>query len=93
MFVEPEYRGRSVGQLALEVIAFLHAARGCDYTLLVANDKSDDQTLVKWYELQGGYSQAPGLQEALGSPDGIYGITMIAPTRQSIPDDCVVQWW
>lgn len=92
MFVEPEYRGRLVGRLALEAIAFMHAAKDCDHTLLVANDKSDDQRLVQWYE-HAGFSRAPALQDVLGSPDGIYGITMIAPTRQSIPDDCVIQWW
>jgi GNAT superfamily N-acetyltransferase len=92
MYVEPAYRGRFVGRLALEATAFLHATRGCDYTLLVANDKSDDQQLVEWYE-RAGFSRAPALQEVLGSPDGMYGITMIAATRQSMPDDCVIQWW
>lgn len=92
MFVEPEYRGRSVGALALETIGYLHAARGCDYTLLVANDKSDHQSLVQWYESHG-YARAPALQEVLGSPGGIYGTTMIAPTRQYVPDGCVIQWW
>ena len=101
MFVEPEYRGRGLGQLALEAIAYLHAARGCDYTVLVANDKtvaapnSDDENqmkLVRWYE-RNGYTRAPELQDVFGSPDGVYGITMIAPTRPSIPQDCVIQWY
>jgi GNAT superfamily N-acetyltransferase len=92
MFVEPSVRGRSLGALALEAIGYLHAARGCDYTVLVANDKSPSQSLIQWYERHG-YSRAPALQSALGSPDGIYGVTMIAPTKTYIPNDCVVEWW
>jgi len=103
MFVEPDFRGRGLGRLALEAIAYLHAARGCDYTVLVADDKTvaaqnsddDDENqmkLVRWYE-RNGYTRAPELQDVLGSPDGVYGITMIAPTRPSIPQDCVIQWW
>jgi GNAT superfamily N-acetyltransferase len=92
MFVEPSVRGCSLGALALDAIGYLHAARGCDYTVLVANDKSPSQSLIQWYERHG-YSRAPALQSALGSPDGIYGVTMIAPTKSYIPDDCVVEWW
>ena len=96
MFVEPAHRGRGLGCLALETIAFLHAARGCAYTILVADDKSpqeqQQQTLVRWYERYG-YTRAPYLQNLLGSPDGVYGVTMIAPTATSVPDDCVVEWW
>lgn len=93
MFVEPAHRGRGLGCLALETIAFLHAARGCSYTLLVADDKSpQQQTLVRWYERHG-YTRAPYLQNLLGSPDGVYGVTMIAPTATSVPEDCRVEWW
>ena len=53
MVVEPEYRGRNVGALAVEAIACLHGAdvAGCDCTILVANDKTgnDDQRLVQWH--------------------------------------------
>ena len=95
MFVEPEHRGRGIGRLALETIAFLHAARGCGYTLLIADDKSQQQTqqtLVKWYERHG-YERAPKLQDVLGSPDAVYGVSMIAPTATSVPEGCIVQWW
>jgi len=92
MFVEPEYRGRGIGRLALEAIAYLHAAKGCAYTVLVADDKTKNRQLVQWYERHG-YSVAPKLQQLMGSPDGIYGITMIAPTATSIPEDCVIRWW
>ena len=93
MFVEPAFRGRGLGCLALETIAFLHAARGCSYTILVADDKSpQQQTLVRWYERHG-YTRAPYLQNLLGSPDGVYGVTMIAPTATSVPEDCLVKWW
>jgi GNAT superfamily N-acetyltransferase len=125
MFVEPPYRGRSVGSLALEVIGYLQATCGCDYTLLVANDKSattdrpdmvvtasasasatststsssssttisKDLKLVQWYE-RNGYTCAPEIQDLLGSPNGIYGISMIAPTSPVLPHPaCRIQWW
>ena len=93
MFVEPTYRGRGVGRLALETIGVLQAAKGCDFTVLVADDKdTETRKLVRWYESHG-FSCAPSLQEMLGSPDGKYGIAMIGPTPTDFPKDCVVQWW
>jgi GNAT superfamily N-acetyltransferase len=130
MFVEPEHRGRNVGTLALEVIRYIHAVQGCEYTILVADDRGrrigsgapthdnvssgianrDDSStgiapprgrLVQWYERNGGYRCAPLLQEAMGSPNGEHGITMIAPTRSTttrgdtvveLSDDCAIAW-
>jgi GNAT superfamily N-acetyltransferase len=109
MFVEPEYRGRSVGSLALAVISHIHASRGCQCTVLVANDsqarkeadegtplnvdKSQvDERLVQWYERHG-YIRAPELQELLGSPQGVYGITMMAPTLLQADAPFRIQWW
>jgi hypothetical protein len=105
MFVEPAFRGRHLGVLALQVIAFLHASvADCDYTLLVADDKSSvsssvsssssssssgepeqppplpQHRLVDWYEREGGFVRAPALQELMGSPNQIHGISMIGPT-------------
>lgn len=61
MFVEPEWRGRNVGYLALQAISFVHAVQGCDFTVLVADDKTEEKTLVQWYERYG-YVRAPKLQ-------------------------------
>jgi GNAT superfamily N-acetyltransferase len=114
MFVEEQYRGRGLGHLALDVIAYLHGSGvpwdtlgctdtknkywirpriQCDYTVLVADDKSSDQRLVQWYERTGLYFRAPLLQEAFGSPNEIYGITMIGETRSALPStDCRIEW-
>jgi len=91
MYVEPEFRGRDVGTLALQVISLIHAAQNCDYTVLVADDKGSGE-LVRWYERHG-YAKAPKLQALFGSPDGRYGVTMIAPTNGTVPDGCQIQWW
>lgn len=91
MFVEPEHRGKDIGALALEVIAYLHGAKGCGCTILVADDKSEEQKLVKWYECHG-YQRAPGLQEMMGSPNEIYGVAMIAPSSVDLPS-FEVEWW
>jgi hypothetical protein len=29
----------------------------------------------------------------MGSPDRIYGTTMIGPTNQTLPYDCQIKWW
>ena len=92
MFVEPEYRGRSIGELALDMIALIHASVGSDFTILVADDKSKEETLVKWYEKHG-YVRAPKLQDFMGSPNGQFGISMIAPTRAKLPEDVQIEWW
>lgn len=95
MFVEPEFRGRQVGNLALETIALIHAAINADFTILVADDTSgvDERALVKWYEKYG-FSRAPLLQNMMGSPDEQFGVAMIAPTNGSIiPEGCRIQWW
>ncbi len=91
MVVEEPYRKKNVGSLALEVIAMIHAIQGCDFTVLVADDNGSGK-LVKWYE-QHGYTQAPKLQECFGSPKGIHGLTMIAPTRRAKPEGCFIKWW
>jgi GNAT superfamily N-acetyltransferase len=90
MFVEPDYRARNLGTLALELISYIHATQGADYTVLVADDK-DNGKLVKWYQAHG-YSLAPKLQDFFGSPNQIYGITMIGPTNYELSDDCNIEW-
>jgi hypothetical protein len=91
MFVEPEYRHRETGTLALQVISLMHAIQGCDFTVLVADDNGSGK-LVEWYQ-QKGYLLAPKLQDVFGSPNQTYGITMIAPTQSLLPKDCTIQWW
>jgi hypothetical protein len=91
MYVEPEYRKKTVGTLALQVISFIHATQRCDFTVLVVDDDGSGK-LVDWYE-KSGFSKAPKLQAMLGSQDGIHGLTMIAPTQEKIPEDCFIQWW
>lgn len=91
MFVEEAYRKKNVGSLALEVISLIHAIQGCDFTVLVADDNGSGR-LIQWYEEQG-YSKAPKLQECFGSPNGIHGVTMIAPTRRVKPEGCSITWW
>ena len=91
MFVEPEYRKRSIGTMALEVIRCIHAIQGIDFTVLVVDDNGSGK-LDDWYE-KNGYLRAPKLQNILGSPDAIHGITMIAPTDLTLDEDCRIKWW
>jgi GNAT superfamily N-acetyltransferase len=91
MFVEPEYRNLNVGTLALQVISLIHAQQDCGYTVLVVDDDGSGK-LIRWYE-QHGYTRAPKLQMILGSPDAKYGVSMIAPTNNSVPENCVVEWF
>jgi ribosomal protein S18 acetylase RimI-like enzyme len=91
MHVQPNYRRRNLGALALELISALHATQGADVTLLVADDNGSGK-LVEWYERHG-FRRAPLLQDLLGSPGGKYGITMIAPTNANLSRDCKLQWW
>ncbi len=93
MYVEPEYRNRNVGALALEVISAIQSVQAVDFTILVADDNGSGG-LVRWYE-DHGYSKAPLLQNMLGSPDGVNGVTLIAPVtiEQGFFDKCVVKWW
>lgn len=93
MFVEPEYRSRNVGALALEVVSAIQSVQAVDFTVLVADDNGSGG-LVKWYE-EHGYSRAPMLQNILGSPNEANGVAMIAPVqiRRGFFDDCVVKWW
>jgi GNAT superfamily N-acetyltransferase len=91
MHVEPEYRGRNIGAMALEVISLIQAIQGIDFTVLVVDDDGSGK-LIDWY-LRHGYSKAPKLQDILGSPGGKNGITMIAPTNSILPCDCTIQWW
>jgi hypothetical protein len=91
MFVEPNFRSRHVGKLALEVISTIHSIQGCDFTLLVADDDGSGN-LIKWYEEQG-FSQAPLLQDLLGSPGGKYGIALMKPTNNEIDGTCRIKWW
>lgn len=88
MFVEPEHRGRKIASLALDVIAYLQAARGCTHTVLVADDNGSGK-LIEWYECHG-FVRAPRLQELLGSPNAIYGTTMMGRTKQVM---YTVEWW
>ena len=91
MFVEPKYRKRDVGSLALQVISLIHGIQGCDFTVLVVDDNGSGK-LNDWYE-KNGFSKAPKLQAILGSPDAVNGITMIAPTNRILPNGCHIQWW
>jgi GNAT superfamily N-acetyltransferase len=91
MFVEPEYRKKELGTLALQVISLIHAIQGCDFTVLVVDDDGSGK-LIDWYE-QKGYSKAPKLQNMLGSPNAINGITMMTPTNRILPQGCHIQWW
>ncbi|GKY98828.1 hypothetical protein MPSEU_000838800 [Mayamaea pseudoterrestris] len=92
MFVEPEFRSRNVGPLALQVISYIHAMRGANYTLLVADDKGSGK-LVHWYQRQA-YFLAPELQDLMGSPNQVYGITMIGRALQDdLTSDCTIEWW
>ena len=85
MFVEEEYRKRGIGELALEAIGLIHSKVGCGYTVLVADDDGSGK-LVSWYE-QHGFFQAPLLQDLLGSPDGVFGVAMIAPAARVEPSE------
>jgi len=93
MFVEPEFRKGGLGELALEAIAAIHTVQGCDFTVLVADDNGSGK-LVEWYE-KNGYVRAPKLQTIMGSPNGEYGVTMIAPTAVSADffQKCQIKWW
>ena len=93
MFVEPEYRNRDVGALALEVISAIQSVQAVDFTVLVADDNGSGG-LVRWYE-DHGYSKAPLLQNILGSPDKQNGTAMISPVqiREGFFDQCTVKWW
>lgn len=91
MYVEEPHRKKNVGALALEVISLIQAIQGCDFTVIVADDDGSGK-LISWYE-DHGYKKAPKLQTVFGSPDAKYGLTMISPTRQVLPEDCSIQWW
>jgi GNAT superfamily N-acetyltransferase len=91
MYVEPEYRGRDVGTMALQVMSLVQACQNIDFTVLVANDKGSGR-LLRWYEDRG-FNRAPDLQDAFGSPNARYGVAMMSPTRRVLPDDCTIQWW
>lgn len=93
MFVEPDYRSRNVGGLALEVISAIQYIQAVDFTVLVADDNGSGG-LVRWYE-ERGYARAPLLQSTLGSPDEQNGIAMISPVKikEGFFDQCVVKWW
>mmetsp|Transcript_19724 Transcript_19724/g.29912 ORF Transcript_19724/g.29912 Transcript_19724/m.29912 type:complete len:250 (-) Transcript_19724:190-939(-) len=91
MFVEPSQRKLGLGEMALVIISYIHATQGCDFTLLVADDDGSGK-LVSWYEKYG-FKKAPKLQNLLGSPNGEYGVTMMAASQQKIPQNCKVKWW
>jgi len=93
MFVEPDYRGVGIGDLALEVIGAVHTVQNCDFTVLVADDDGSGK-LVEWYK-RSGFVVAPDLQDLFGSPGGQFGVTMIRPVEMT-PDffqRCTVKWW
>jgi GNAT superfamily N-acetyltransferase len=93
MFVEPEFRGRNIGQQALQIIAYLHRMAGCNYTILIADDKENGR-LVRWYERHG-YTIAPDLEEMMGTAQGTLGVPMIAPVHHDdeLPDGVLLEWW
>ena len=68
MFIEPAYRGRSLGRLALEVIAFLHrSVADCDYTILVADDDGSGK-LAKLVRAGGRLCASTHVARADGQP-------------------------
>jgi len=91
MYVEPKYRKRDIGKLALEVIGCVHSKQGCDFTVLVVDDDGSGK-LVDWYT-KNVFTKAPKLQHIMGSPNEIHGVTMIAPTNSQIHKDCRIKWW
>lgn len=93
MFVEPAYRDRGVGSLALEVISAIQYVQAVDFTILVADDNGSGG-LVRWYE-EHGYARAPLLQSMLGSKNKENGIAMISPVmlNPGFFDQCVIKWW
>lgn len=93
MFVEPDYRNRDVGVLAMEVISAIQAVQAVDFTILVADDNGSGG-LVRWYE-EHGYSKAPRLQNMLGSPNKENGVAMISPVKiePGFFDRCAIKWW
>lgn len=80
-----------MGTLALQVISLIQSIQACDFTVLVVDDDGSGK-LIDWY-LRNGYSKAPKLQEVLGSPQGIHGVSMIAPCNRVLPHDCKIKWW
>jgi GNAT superfamily N-acetyltransferase len=92
MFVEPQYRGLGIGELALEAISAIHTVQGCDFTVLVADDKGSGK-LIQWYE-KNGFRIAPSLQEVFGSSDGL-GMAMIRPVNvdPDIFSRCQIKYW
>ena len=91
MVVEEKYRKRQVGTLALQVISLIQSIQACDLTILVVDDDGSGK-LIDWYE-RNGYSRAPKLQDMLGSPNEMHGVSMIAPTNRILPNDCKIKWW
>jgi len=97
MWVDPAYRGRGIGNLALEMVRWIHGRQGCDMTVLVADDNGSGK-LVEWYERQG-FVRTPELQEPFGSPNQIYGIAMAgrtitqAPSSSSSSPPWTIEWW
>lgn len=93
MYVEPDYRSRNVGALALDVISAIQSVQAVDFTVLVADDNGSGG-LVRWYE-DNGYSRAPLMQNVLGSPDEVNGIAMISPVKieKGFFDRCTIKWW
>ncbi|KAL7496122.1 hypothetical protein ACHAWT_004380 [Skeletonema menzelii] len=92
MYVEPPYRNRNVGSLALTVISAIQSVQAVDFTVLVA--AGNDEGLVEWYE-RNGYVRAPLLQEVMGSAGGEFGVTMIAPVgvKEGFFEECDLKWW
>ena len=93
MFIEPEYRSTGLGEMALEIISSIQALQRCDFTILVADDDGSGK-LIDWYT-QNGFQKAPLIQDLMGSPGGIHGITMIRPTVVSndVYHNCTIEWW
>jgi hypothetical protein len=59
MFVDPKYRKKDLGTLALQVVSLIRAIQGCDFAVLVVDDYGSGK-LIDRYE-QKGYSKAPKL--------------------------------
>lgn len=80
MWVDPLYRGHGIGTMGLSWVAYLQRQAGCDWMALVANDNGSGR-LVEWYKKQG-LVIAPELQDLFGSPDRMYGTTMVGSTTR-----------
>lgn len=99
MYIEPAYRQKRLGSVALQMMRTIHAIQQCHATILVADDNGSGK-LVQWYQQpqQGNFQIVPPyLQEFLGNPNQKYGVAMMALTPSLTADGTAnlprVEWW